>query len=249
MTDLGAIGGLFAIFCRVGCCMMLLPGLSALRMPAPVRLFLALGISLALGPLLLGHSVPLHGIGSEIRSLSIFASECITGFAIGLIARCLFTALQLAGTLIAQISGYGHPLVSDDGHGEMTSEFGALLSGCVVALLFVLDLHLYAIEALVESYTVIRFAAGIDPPAELDRIVLAASDAFRLAIRISAPFILASLLINLAFGMLNRVAPQIPVFFISSAFLIAAMLWLTAALLPEIVRAIVLAVIGSFQRG
>lgn len=235
-VDLGAIGGIFAIFCRVGCCFMLLPGISSARLPGTVRLFLALGISLALWPLLAGASVPVQAIGLDLSSLGVIAAECAAGVAIGLAARFFLAALHMAGALIAQVSGYGHAYLADDGHGEMTSELGALMSGAVIALLLVLDLHHMALEALADSYSVVRFGQGLAPLPEMHRLTQAAGDSLRLAVGLSAPFIATSILVNLAFGMLNRMAPQVPVVFISSAFLLAAMFWLSGPLMPEMAR-------------
>ena len=225
--------------------MMLLPGMSSTRMPTSSRLFLSFGISLTLGPLLLGTAVPPQAVGLSLESLRLLVSECLAGFALGIVARCLFAAVHMAGSLIAQISGFGHSFSSDDGHGELTSELGALLSCCVVALLFKLDLHFYVIEALVDSYSMFPFGQTIAVPMHLDRLLRAVSDAFQLVIRISAPFIMATILINLAFGMVNRIAPQIPVFFLSNAFLVATMLWLVDSLLPEMIRSSAFAIISA----
>ena len=48
----GTVLAVFAAFCRVGGCIMVLPGFSSFRVPVQVRLFLALGLSMALTPLL-----------------------------------------------------------------------------------------------------------------------------------------------------------------------------------------------------
>ena len=42
----------FLLFCRIGGCLMLMPGISSARVPAQVRLFIALAVTLALAPLL-----------------------------------------------------------------------------------------------------------------------------------------------------------------------------------------------------
>lgn len=236
MIDLGMIGVVIAIFCRVGCCFMLLPGISSMRIPATFRLFLALGISLAMTPLLMDNSVPRSAVSSDLSDLPALGKECLAGLAIGLVARVMFVSVQMAGALIMQVSGYGHPFTIDDGHGEPISELGALLSSGVVALLFTLDFHHIVIDALLESYSVIEFGRGIEPALELERLSETVAASIRLAVAVAAPFIVASVLINLAFGMLNRMAPQLPVYFISAAFLIGIMLLLARAVLPDMAR-------------
>ena len=55
MTNIGPLTVLatFVLFCRIGTCLMLMPGFSSSRVPARIRLFLAIAITLVLAPLLL----------------------------------------------------------------------------------------------------------------------------------------------------------------------------------------------------
>ena len=48
----GFVFALFLIFCRIGTCLMLMPGFSSSRIPAQVRLFLSFAITLALSPII-----------------------------------------------------------------------------------------------------------------------------------------------------------------------------------------------------
>ena len=241
MIDLGVIGAVTAIFCRVGCCFMLLPGIASLRIPATVRLFLALGISLSIAPLVLEDAIAPGTVSWELPYLTALATECVTGSAIGLVARIMFSTVLMAGVLITQVCGYGHPFAIDDGHGEPTSELSAILSSCAVALMFALDLHYVMIDAVLASFSVVRFGQGIEAALEIDRLSAAVTESIRLALAVATPFVVMSVLVNLSFGMLNRMAPQLPVYFISTAFLVGLMLWLTWILLPAMVPILIAA--------
>ena len=48
----GTVLAMFAAFCRIGACFMLLPGFGTVRVPMQVRLFVAIAISFALLPIL-----------------------------------------------------------------------------------------------------------------------------------------------------------------------------------------------------
>lgn len=50
--------------------------------------------------------------------------------------------------------------------------------------------------------------------------VMALARGFRIAVQISAPFIVFALLFNLGLGVLSRLMPQLPVFFIAMPALI-----------------------------
>ena len=55
MTTIGPLSVLatFVLFCRIGTCLMLMPGFSSARVAGRIRLFLAIAITLVLAPLLL----------------------------------------------------------------------------------------------------------------------------------------------------------------------------------------------------
>lgn len=227
---------------------MLLPGISSMRTPATVRLWLALGLSVALAPILLASKVHVAALKENDAAFLVLAGECAVGVLLGLMVRIVFTAAQMAGAMIAQVSGYNHSFSGDDGHGEPSSQLGLFLSAAVVTLLLVLDFHHLAIAALVDSYSVLAFGKALDLSIAIEALPRTVSDAFRLALAISLPFVAASLLINFAFGLLNRMAPQLPVFFISASFLIAATIWLAFALLPLMARTAAEATLSAFDR-
>ncbi|MBZ0229267.1 MAG: flagellar biosynthetic protein FliR, partial [Bauldia sp.] len=103
MIDIGpeTVISVFAIFCRVGACLMIAPGFSAMQIPVRVRLYIALAASLALSPALLPL---LRGNidGSLASLLSLIFSELATGLLIGFVARVFFIALQAIGVAITQ---------------------------------------------------------------------------------------------------------------------------------------------------
>jgi flagellar biosynthetic protein FliR len=84
----------FAIFCRVGACLMIAPGFSSVQIPARVRLYVALASSLALAPMLIDTIKPKIGDGSAVTLFTLFFVESAAGFLIGFIARVFFMALQ-----------------------------------------------------------------------------------------------------------------------------------------------------------
>ena len=58
----------FVLFCRIGACLMLAPGVSNAQIPMQIRLFVAVAITLSLAPLLL--DLPqLHSLADDPLSL------------------------------------------------------------------------------------------------------------------------------------------------------------------------------------
>jgi flagellar biosynthesis protein FliR len=211
----------FLIFCRLGTCLMLLPGFSSPRIPARVRLFLVLSVTLALAPLLAGKVQ--EGITGDapVIVLGLIASEMLVGAVIGLMGRMYFLALQFAGATIAVVIGLSNTPDAQIEEAEPVAAVTALITLTAAVLIFVTDLHWEVLRALVESYAAVPVSKELAANLGIIKIVDALSDAFLLALRISAPFIVYSLMINLMFGILGKLTPQIPVYFISIPFVLA----------------------------
>ena len=95
----------FLLFCRIGACLMLMPGFSSSRVPVNVRLFIAISCTLALTPLL---APQLHGVGSgasPIGIAQIIIGETLIGALIGFMARLFFLALETLAMAAAMAIG------------------------------------------------------------------------------------------------------------------------------------------------
>lgn len=210
----------FLIFCRIGTCLMLMPGFSSPRIPMRVRLFLVLTVTLALAPLLLPSIQPEIKSDAPVAVLGLIASEMLIGAIIGLMGRMFFLALEFAGATMAMSIGLANtPDAQIDG--DPVAAVTALITVTAGVLIFVTDLHWEVLRALVESYAAVPVSKELAANFGLVKIVDALTDAFLLALRISAPFIVYSLMINLMFGILGKLTPQIPVYFISIPFVLA----------------------------
>jgi flagellar biosynthesis protein FliR len=60
-----------------------------------------------------------------------------------------------------------------------------------------------------------------NPQAALVDVTDTLSESFLVVLRLGSPFIAYSLLVNLTIGFVNKLVPQIPVYFISLPFVIA----------------------------
>jgi flagellar biosynthetic protein FliR len=211
----------FLMFCRIGACLMLMPGFSSPRVPTRVRLFLVVAITLALAPLLVTTVEAAIPGDSPVAVLGLIASESMVGAIIGLMGRMFYLALQFAGTAIAMLIGLSGMPESHIEEDEPVPSVTALITLTATVLLFLTDLHWEVLRVLVESYAAVPVATDLADNFGLIKIVDALTDAFFLALRIAAPFMVYSLMINLMFGILGKLTPQIPVYFISIPFVLA----------------------------
>lgn len=216
-----AVLAAFLAFCRIGACFMLMPGLGSARVPAQVRLFVAVAASLALLIHLWGIIVP-EVSTSPGQLIRLIISELLTGGLIGLVARFYVLALQFIGAAITMMMGFGGA-----GGGTAIEEseqqpaMAALITFAALMVLFVLDFHHDVIKALVASYGTLPIDTVFDPQAALVDLADTLSESFFIVLRLGSPFLAYAVLVNLATGFINKLTPQIPVYFISLPFVIA----------------------------
>ena len=224
MTAIGpeVVLATFLLFCRIGACLMVMPGFSSPRIPMRVRLFVAIAVTLGLAPLLVAKvQAALPPGDSPAVVLGLIGSETLVGAIIGLMGRMFFLALQFAGASITMLVGLSNTADAMIEETEPVAAITSLITLTAVVLLFVTDLHWEVVRALVESYAAVPVAVPLPAKFGLIKLVDALADSFLLALRISAPFIVYSLTINLMFGILGKLTPQIPVYFISIPFVLA----------------------------
>lgn len=216
-----AVLAAFLAFCRIGACFMLMPGLGSQRVPVQIRLFVAVAASLALLMHLWNFIVP-HVAGGGAGLLPLTVSELLTGGLIGLVARFYVLALQFIGGAMTMMLGFGSA-----GGGMAIEEsdqqppLAALISFAALMVLFVLDFHHDIIRALVGSYRTLPIDVFFDPRTALVDLADTLSDSFFIALRLGSPFVAYAILVNLATGFINKLTPQIPIYFISLPFVIA----------------------------
>lgn len=210
--------GIFLIFCRIGACMLIAPALSSNRIPPQIRLFLALTVSLALSPVLLDRvSSDIAGRSPAVM-LSWIMSELLIGLLIGLLARVYFFALQTMLGAVSMALSYGGMPGSPVDEAEPLPAISSLIMMVATAAVFLSDLHWELFRGLIASYSRMPAGQGIGLGASLTELVDQTTAAFVVSLRISSPFLLYSVIVNLVAGLTNKLTPQIPVFFIATPF-------------------------------
>ncbi|MEL6642547.1 MAG: flagellar biosynthetic protein FliR [Pseudomonadota bacterium] len=198
------------VFLRIGALMALLPAFGERTVPARVRLVLAILFTVVVTPLSDGVRAPVD----PALYLARGGIEIVVGLALGLALRLIFLSLQMAGTIAANVVSLSQILggVSVDPQPAM----GHILAVAGLALAVIHGLHLKAIHALVESYAV--FPGNVAPPAAAlaEWGTARVAQSFALAFSLSAPFVIASVIYNLALGAINRAMPQLMVAFVGA---------------------------------
>jgi flagellar biosynthetic protein FliR len=226
----------FAVFCRVGGCLLIAPGFSSTQIPMRIRLYVALAVSLALSPLLIDTVRPLVGDGSATALVSLLFTELATGLFIGFIARLFFMALQTITVAMTQAIGLSPiPGTVGDDH-EQVPALTTLFMLTATTLMFVSGLHIELLRGLLDSYSSLPPGHGFAARLALVDIADQITAAFLVALRIGSPFIIFSIIVNFAIGVTNKLMPQLPVFFIATPFVLVGGLFLLLMTAPDFIE-------------
>ncbi|ANK71427.1 flagellar biosynthetic protein FliR [Ensifer adhaerens] len=221
----GTVLALFAAFCRIGGCIMIMPGFSSARVPMQVRLFIAVAVSMAILPVMWTDIYP-QVTGKGHSYIYLIAAETAVGAVMGLVARYYVLGLQFTGTAITMLMGFASPPSSDVIEDTPENQVTSLISFAGLMVLFMLDFHHVMIEAIVQSYRAMPIGTPFDPQGVLITLTDSLAQIFMIMLRLASPFIIYGLLFNVAIGMVNKLAPQIPIYFISQPYLIMGGLFL-----------------------
>ena len=196
------------ILSRTAAIVMLLPGLGEADPPPVVRAGLSVALSLLVLPTI-APQVPSAPEGMTAAGMVL--AELLVGAALGWLARLPAIALSMCGAITSTTIGLSSVIQYDPALGAQSSAFARLLG--LLAPLIVLATGLYELplSALVGSYHVVP-PGSLMPAGPLAQSVQeGVSSAFGLALRLSAPFLLAGLLVQAGLGLLARLVPQLQV--------------------------------------
>lgn len=224
--------GVVLLFSRMGGCIILAPGLSSPRVPVHVRLFMAIGVTFALAPLMMQDvverliSTPAH------QHVLLILQETLFGLLIGFLARCFFLALQFAATAVSNFIGLagipGIPLEE----GDTGSPLATLTSTAGILIVFTLGLHVELFRAVIDSYAVLPIGQGVTAELALSNVLSTITETWLLALRLAGPFLLYGVIVNFALALGNRFAQQISVYHATTGavmlggFLLLYLIWL-----------------------
>ena len=213
---------------RIGGIVAAFPMLSGRTVPAQIKIALVVMLGIALSPLI--RLPPLSR--DAIEMTAGLASELLIGLVIGLAVRLLFGALEVAGDLLGTQIGFGAVQLLD----PMTAQQSPLISEyfrIIASLVFLsLNAHMVVVAAIVSSYDAIPPFGATLSPAVGEEVLQLSQHMFLVALQLSAPVLVAMILINVLLAMLGRAVAQINVFVLSFPLTIAGGLLVLGLALP-----------------
>ena len=201
------------VFTRLGTALILIPALGEMSVPARIRLVLALLLSF------LTLSLVREGLPPQPATIfgltGLLISEVVIGAMIGTSARMIMGALHVAGTVIGFQGGLAAAQQFDPTQGTSGALIASFLGLIGILIIFTTNLHHMLIGALRYSYDYFPVGATLPFAQFAELITDTIAGAFTLCVQLAAPFLVYGLIFHVGLGLIARLMPQLPVFFVA----------------------------------
>ena len=193
---------------RVAAVLMTMPIFGTTLLPARIRLYFAVAITVVIVPGL----PPLPEVNPlSLSGLLLIAEQVIIGALFGMALQLFFQAFVIAGQIVAIQKGMAFASKVDPAYGVTVAVVSQFLTMLVTLLFLSMNGHLVVFEVLTESFTTLPIGSGLlvnhfwDMAGRLGWVLGA-------ALLLVLPAITALLVVNIAFGVMTRAAPQLNIF-------------------------------------
>ncbi|QXH50047.1 flagellar type III secretion system protein FliR [Pseudomonas fakonensis] len=193
---------------RVMGVLMTMPIIGTKMLPARVRLYVAVAITVVIVPGLpaLPQIDPL-----SLRGVLLCAEQVIVGALFGFSLQLLFQAFVIAGQIIAVQMGMAFASMVDPANGVNVAVVSQFMTMLVSVLFLLMNGHLVVFEVLTESFTTLPIGSALvvnhfwEMAGRMGWVLGA-------GLLLILPAIAALLVVNIAFGVMTRAAPQLNIF-------------------------------------
>jgi type III secretion protein T len=197
---------------RIAGAFLMLPLLTAETVPATVRNSFMVSLAIVALPIALA-GIPASSMNA-LQWVPIVLKEIFIGISIGFCFGIIFWAIGAAGNVVDTQVGLGMAAVFDPVQGHQTSIHGDFLSRVATWLFMASGAFLVFLDLLLSSYSlwpVTDWYPTLKPQGM--ELFVGHFRYFATALLVlAAPAMVLLLIIDLAFGMVNRYAPQLNVF-------------------------------------
>lgn len=202
-------------FFRISAFFMAMPVIGTQLVPMRVRLGLSIVVTLVVAPLL--PDMP-RVDGLSIAAYLLIGQQVLLGVVMAFALQLLFQIFIVAGQMISYQMGLGFASIADPVNGVSVAVLSQFYLMLTMLLFLSMNGHLVVIDVLVESFRVIPVSLTLFDVGILWQIVAWGAWMFAGAVIIALPAVTALLVVNFAFGIMNRAAPQLNIFSLGFPF-------------------------------
>jgi flagellar biosynthetic protein FliR len=203
------------LMARVMPLILLAPFIGGDIVPSQVKLGVGISFTIMLYPFVADTPIP----PGSISFVLLMLKEVFIGTTIAFLASMAFDAARSAGTFVDTVSGANMATVFVPQIQQQATLFADFKFQLTIVIFLGLNGHHVVLEGLFGSFKAIplnswpHFSHGFWPLFHL--IIRLTADLLIVAAAIAAPATIATFVTDVALGLINRVVPQVQVFFIS----------------------------------
>ncbi len=201
------------VLTRVSAMIYAFPFFGSPAIAARVRILITLVISFMLLPM-----VGVEGLGFDwnLGRLALgIGRELAIGLIVGFGTRFMFEAFSLAGTFAGRQMGFAIAELVDPVTSAPQSMVGQFWALVAILLFLAVDGHHFLIRLLVQNFQIVPLNTGVLQPATGQMLITGSTEMFRLALKLAAPAIILTLMVDVGVGFLSRAMPRLQVFFVA----------------------------------
>jgi len=195
----------FWAFIRVSIIAFMLPFFGARGLPTLWKIGFAMVLTIAMLPVIPQTSLPQTTLGFFM----VVGSEILLGFCLVLGVKFILASVELAGQFMGFQMGFNMASVMDPQTGGQSSVMSQFLYLVTVLVFFSVNGHHIFIRAIAYSFKAIPPGGFSGSVAMFSNLARLSGEMFVIALKISAPILIALFLANLGLGIVARTVPQV----------------------------------------
>jgi flagellar biosynthetic protein FliR len=185
------------------------PVLGEAAVPVTIRVLISLAIAVML--------LPVTGQAQVVEdpfTLAMVAAtleQAIIGFVLGLAFYFAMAVIGVLGYIVSSQVGFSMAVMNDPLNGSSSDVVSTVLSMLAILVFFAIDGHLVIVGVLGASFKAWPPGAGFGPLL-LQTVAWNVAWVFSAAMLLAIPVVFATVVVQVGFGFLNRVAPALNLF-------------------------------------
>lgn len=185
------------------------PVLGEAMVPVPVRVLASLVIAVLMLPITNKEIVVIDPF--SVAAAVATAEQAIIGFVLGLAFHFAMSVISVLGFIVSSQVGFSMAAMNDPLNGQSSDVISQLLTMLVIIVFFAIDGHLVITGVIGASLKAWPLGSGFGPLL-LQTVAWNVAWIFSAAMLLAIPIVFATVVVQVGFGFLNRVAPSLNLF-------------------------------------
>ena len=185
------------------------PVLGEAMVPVTVRILLSLVLAVLMVPVAGSQAIGIEPI--SMAGVAATIEQAVIGGVLGLAFHFAMSVIALLGFVVSSQMGFSLAVMNDPLNGTSSDVVSALLAMLAIIIFFTIDGHLVITGVLGASFKAWPLGGGYSALL-LQTVAWNVAWIFSAAMLLAIPIVFSTMVVQVGFGFLNRVAPSLNLF-------------------------------------